>query len=297
MKNRNTILLTISLLCMFSCTKDDSGDLFLHLDNFRLVKVLNYSNSTDTDPYTYMDLEYSVDGNLQKELLYDHPNTLFTYREFDYRDNLLIEKRIFDGQVGNLTLGTYKKYEYDGDNIIKVELYLADGTLKRTVYSDYEGENLVNTYKVDNELGIHHQYKYTYNDLNLLILEEQFMYDQKLSGFTKYSYDSNMRLIKTEVFNFDETIYRTIEHKYNGDNKLPIEELYYAPSGDMIQHRKLIYDDFNNLTEIRIINSSGNHPLFKKTFNGKLLIEHIQYLPTWDFKESSVTRYEYEIIQ
>lgn len=209
MKIHKILILTFSVIGTFGCTKDESEDVFSQLDDYRLLKVLNYNNSSDSELSTFMDLKYAEDGNLQRELLYDYPKTLFTFREFDYEINVLVEKRIFDGQVGNLRLGSYIKYEYSQGNLVEEALYSADGTLTRTDYYEYEGDNLVNTFKLDDEFGIHHQSKYTYNSLNLLIREERFMYDQELEGYTIYDHDDNLRLIKTEIFNFDETILQT----------------------------------------------------------------------------------------
>jgi hypothetical protein len=298
MKNQKIFFLTVLLISVLSCTKDEYNDLFSEPENYRLTKALTYSNSTDSEPNTYIEYKYSEDGNLWRELFYTYPLTLFTYREYDFdSNNQLIEKRIYDGPLDNIRLGTYRKYEYGDGNLIKEELYLADGTLKRTEYYEYDGENLVNQYKVDDKLGIHHQYKYTYNDLDLLILEESFMYDQELSSFTKYSYDDNLRMIKTEIFNHDETITQTIEHKYAGSSTLPSEEIYYDSNGNLTQRRQLIYDDFENLTETKIITDQGSNTLFKKKFKGKLLIEYITYAPTFGFTELTVTRYEYEKIK
>lgn len=297
MKIHKILILTFSVIGTFGCTKDESEDVFSQLDDYRLLKVLNYNNSSDSELSTFMDLKYAEDGNLQRESLYDYPKTLFTFREFDYEINLLVEKRIFDGQVGNLRLGSYIKYEYSQGNLVEEALYSADGTLTRTDYYEYEGDNLVNTFKLDDEFGIHHQSKYTYNSLNLLIREERFMYDQELEGYTIYDHDDNLRLIKTAIFNFDETILQTSEHKYTGNSTLPSEEFYYDAAGELTQHFKLIYDDFKNLTETKVITSQGTNTLFKKKFNGELLIEHIRYAPTWGYTEWTVTRYEYEKIK
>jgi hypothetical protein len=130
----------------------------------------------------------------------------------------------------------------------------------------------------------------------MLILEEEYMYDQKLSGFTKYSYDDTLRLGKTEIFNFDETIIQTIEHKYRGNNTLPIEEIYYDSDNELMQKRQLIYDGFDNLTAIKVVINKVTHTLFRKKYNGKMLIEYIQYAPTWGYTEWFVSRYEYEKI-
>lgn len=292
------LLFSILLVSMYSCSKDENDDLSYQPENYRLTKVLNYTSSSASEPYSYTELKYSENGNLQKESLYDYPRTLFTYRTYDYdSNNLLKEKQIYDGQVGNLSIGTYIKYEYENGKLIKEALYLANGTLKHTGHYEYEGKNLVNSYKVEDRLGIHHQFKYTYNDLNLKILEESFMYNQKLSGYTKYSYSDNSHLIKTEIFNPDATIAQTVEHMYLGNCTLPTEEKYYDAGGNLTQRRQLIYDDFENLTEIKLITDQGTNTLFRKKFKGKLLIEHIMYAPTWGYTEWSVTRYEYEKIK
>ena len=295
MKTQKTLLLVISLICMFGCTKDEDDDFFSESENYRLVKVLNYSNSSDSNPSTFMDLKYSENGNLLSESLYNYPSTLITHRVFDYdNNNLLKEKKIYDGQFGNLSLGTSTKYEYKNSKLIKEELYLADETLKRTKLYEYENGNLVNTYKLNDELGKHHQYKYSYNDLNVLILEEVFMYNQELSNFTKYSYDDKLRLTKTEIFDHNKMISQTVEHKYSGDETLPSEEIYFDSNGSLTQSRQLIYDGFDNLIETIITTNQGTYTLFKKKFKGKLLIEHIHYGPTWGDTEWGVSRYEYE---
>jgi hypothetical protein len=153
MKNQKLLFLTVLLISVFSCTKDEYEDLISEPENYRLSKVLNYGSSSDSEPNTFMDLEYDENGNLQRESLYDYPSTLFTYREYDYdSNNLLIEKRNYDGQVGNLRLGTYTKYEYENGNLIKEELYSKNGTLKRTKFYEYENGNLINTYKLDDKL-------------------------------------------------------------------------------------------------------------------------------------------------
>lgn len=290
---RGTILISM-ILALTCCEKID---IYPSLDNYRLIKILNYSSSTDSEPSRFVDFEYDGNGNLIKESMYDYPNTLYTFKEYDYENNLLKEKRIYGGQVGNLQLGTYRKYEYENNKLIKEDLFLADGTLKYTTHYEFIGNNLVNTYKVNDKLGIHHQYKYTYDNLDRLILEENYMYDQQLSQFTKYYYDDNNRLVKTEVFDRSETLIQTVEKKYVGTSASPSEELYYDSNGTLRQKRQLLYDNLENLTETRIIDSQGTHTLFKKKYNGKLLIEHIQYAPTFGYSEWYVTRYEYSKIK
>ena len=294
MKTQIIPLLAVSLLIMLGCTKDEYRHLLADPESYRLCKVLNYSSSSDPTPHTFMELSYSENGNLILEALYDYPNTLFTYRTYEYdRNNALVKESIYDGEVGNLRLGTYITYAHENGNLI-TKLYLADGTWIRTEHFEYEGENLVNTYKTDASCGIYHQYKYTYNNLNLLVLEECFMYNGELEHTTKYTYDESSRKVKTEIFNHIGETTQTVEHNYTGSSTLPTEELYYDLLGNLTQHRKLIYDAYENLTEIRILKDHGTPALFKKKFVGKLLIEHITYSPAWGYAEWGVSRYEYE---
>jgi hypothetical protein len=291
---KRSIVLFSIILAISSCEKTND---YPSLDNFRLTKILNFNNSTDLEPSGFVNLEYDESGNLIKESLYDFPNTLYTYREYDYENNVLTEKRIYDGQVGNLRLSTYRKYEYENKKLIKEELHSSDGSLKYTTHYEFVGDNLKTTYNENDELGIHHQYKYTYNDLNILILEERFMYDQQLEGFTKYFYDNNNRLTKSEIYDSMGTKIQNEENKYEGSKNVPFEVLIYGPNGELTQTKKLLYDNLDNCIETMFVDGQGGtHTLFKKKYNEKLLIEHIQYAPTWGFVEWYVTRYEYSKI-
>lgn len=266
-------------------------------DRYRLIKISNFGNSADTEPSTFVDLEYDDHGNLIRESLYDFPNTLFTYKEYDYENNLLKEKRIYDGEVGSLRLGTYRIYTYDNSKLIKEELYLSNGTFRYSKHYEYDGSNLVNTYKFDDKLGIYHQYRYTYNSQDLVTLEERFMYDQQLDDYTKYQYDDRWRVSKTELFHPDHTIIQTREYIYTGSSTLPAEELYYDADGQLSQQWQFVYDDLWNLTETNKVTSNGIRPLSKKKYLGKLLIEQIQYAFNFGYSEWWVTRYEYEEIR
>jgi hypothetical protein len=284
-------ILLISLILTLSCCEKITE--YPSLDNFRITKILNFSNSNDLEPSGFVNLDYDEAGNLIKESLYSYPNTLYTYREYDYENNALIEKRIYDGQAGNLKPGSYIKYEYENNKLTRESLFLAGGYLKYTSHFEYIGNNLSNTYKISNELGIHHQYKYTFNDLDLLILEETFMYDQKLDGFIKYFYDENNRLSKSENYNNDGTLVQTKIKNYKGNNNLSSEEIITDSTGTITKKYQNIYDNMENLLETRIINGQEFNALFKKKYNGKLLVEHIQYAETWGYSEWYVTRYEY----
>lgn len=288
-------LILISLILTITCC--EKIDTYPSLDNYRLKKILNFGSSTDSEPDRFVDFEYNKNGNLIKKSHYDYPNTQYGYFVYVYENDLLKKEEVYEGQVGNLRLGHYSTYEYENNKLIKEDLFYADGTLNYSKHYEYIGDNLVNRYKFDEDLGIHHQRKYTYNEFDLVILEESYMYYQQLSSFIKYYYDNNRRLTKMETFDSDNTIINTEEKKYVGASTLPSEELYYEANGTLRQRRLLLYDNLANLTEVKIIHDQVENTLFRKKYNGKLLIEHIQYDPVWGYIESSVTRYKYELIK
>jgi hypothetical protein len=253
---------------------------------------LNYATSTSSQPYGFVDFTYNDDGNLVKESMFDFPNALTTYKIYEYKSGKLMEKKMFDGYVGNLTLGTYIKYYYTNDKLTKEELRLVDGTLKYTTLSEFDGNNLIKTYKLNDDLGVHHLYKYAYDDKDRMVLEQVFMYDQQLDEFTKYVYDRN-RLTKKEFYNRYGNLTMYMENVYNGSDDLPDGELYFDSNGQLTQQQTLVYDSWGNLIE-RIVENQSTCKLFSKKYNGELLIEEITYDPSFGCAEWTVSRYEYE---
>lgn len=290
---RKTIFLSLIIVFLLSCEKND---VFPTYYNFRLTKILNYSNSTDSEPYGFVEYKYNADGNLIRESMFDYPNTLYTYKEHIYGNNLKIRTNIYDGQVGNLRLGTYRLFSYENEKLVLKELYLGNGTLKYKTIFEYEADSLVNTYKVSDKLGVHHQHKYTYDNYMRLVLEESFMYNQQLESSIKHYYDDNDRLIKSESYDRNGEKTSITKKKYIGSNKLPSEVVYLNNEGIQTSKTRLLYDNSDNLIEIIYIVNNESHTLLKRKYNGKLLIESIRYSPNWGFTEWTVTRYEYSKI-
>ena len=189
-------------------------------------------------------------------------------------------------------MGTFINYYYTNDNITREELYLGDGTLKLTTYYEFDGENLVNTYKEDDNLGMHHQYEYSYDNKGRLILEEMFMYDQELDGFTKYFYDNTDRLIKSELYDRDGLV-SYVEKVYYGSDERPDQVLSYNSSGQLTHKSEIMYDGWGNA-----VGCKSDWPtscqIFNRRYKGQLLIEAITYHPYFGCTEWTVTRYEYE---
>jgi hypothetical protein len=281
----------IIFLGILSC---NDNDVLPTTDNYRLIKILNYPSLASSEPNGKIEFSYDSKGNLIRESTFDHRIILTTYIEYEYSGNEMTTKKIYDGQVGNLHLGTYISYNYIGGKLSKEELFSADGTLKYTTVFEFENEKLINTYKVDDHLGIHHQYKYTFDDQNRLILEEVFMYDQELSGFTKYFYDAGNRLAKTEVYNPNGELIHYVENSYTGTSERANEEFYFNQDGTLTQTRQLVYDSRGNLTEINVVGQGSSCRLFKRAYNGELLTEEIKYASSFGCEVLTVTRYGYE---
>jgi hypothetical protein len=286
------ILLLLTLLPLaISC---DETEIRPTMDNYRLIKILNYSSTSASLPYSFVTFEYDDRGNLIKESMFDYPGTLFTYRLYEYsNNNKLRRKQTFDGVVGHLTLGGYVDYFYDNGNLIREEWYRADATLFYTVHNEFEGNNLSTTYKENDDLGIHHLYKYTY-EKNRLVSEAVFMYDQLLDNFSNYFYDDENRLVKTQHFNQDSILISQIEKVYTGSDNLPDEELSFSANGELMSRTLLAYDGWGNPVGCSV-DGYATCAVFTRKYNGKLLLEEIRYHPGFACAEWAVTRYEYEV--
>ena len=287
------IFLLVTLLPLaISC---DETEIHPTMDNYRLSKILNYSSTTASLPYGFVTFEYDDRGNLIKKSMFDYPGTLFSYTLYEYsHNNKLTREQSFGGQVGHLTLGGYVDYFYDNGNLTREEHYRADGTLIYIWRNKYEGNNLKETYKENDQLGVHHLFKYTYDDKNRLASESAFMYDQELENFSAYSYDEDDRLIKTHRFDRDSILLSRIEKIYHDSDIHPDEELSFSGDGELKSRILLEYDGWGN--EVGCT-SDADAPcsLFTKRYNGKLLLEEIMYHPGFACAEWWVNRYEYEL--
>jgi hypothetical protein len=294
MRRTTTLLLAVVFL-LLSCDESATtgpGPMVM-ADDYRLSRILSYPNSGSHTATSGLEFRYSENGDLIKELLIDYPNTVSTYKDYEYVNNRKAKVKIYDGQVGNLTMGTYIEYFYTDDQLTKEELHLGDGTLKYSTHYQYEGGKLVNTYKEGDDLGIHHQYKYSFDSQGRLLLEQVYMYDEELSEFIKYFYDDHDRIIKTEWYDHTSTLTGYMARKYEGSGNLPELELQYDNHGALMQTRQLTYDQWGNLAQVTVSGQGPSCTLFKEKYNGQLLMEKITYSPAWGCVEWTVSRYEY----
>ena len=229
--------------------------------------------------------------------------------------------KIFDGEAGNPTLGTYYEYKYEGNRLVKEELYCGRGCYGSLIYSiNYEYDNrgnLVREYRYEPDLierfggrvyadGIINDTKYVYDNQNRLITVMASDYAGGVDGVAyffveypseKYKYDNAGRVVKVEYYDY-KGFTQYVQKSYNGKSKLPEKELYYDKNGNQTGKYQHYYDSFENLTET-VINDECS--MFKRKYNGSLLIEEIRYWAheygawgTGQMPESGMSRYEYE---
>jgi len=319
------LLLLISAVSFSSC---DKGDSFMSNDpeKVKLMKVLKYSNSSASKLTGEVVYSYDEAGNMVKESFYDCNSTsiLERYNEYEYSGNKKTKMKIFDGVSGNPTLGTYYEYKYEGDLLVKEELYCGRGCYNSFIHSiNYEYDssgNLVRKYRYEPELierfggrvyadGIINDTKYIYDNQNRLITVLSSTYAGGVDGVDyffveypseKYEYDNVGRVIKLEHYGYKD-FNGYVERFYNGTSNLPEKELFYDKNGNQTRKHQHYYDSFGNLTET-VINDECS--MFKRKYNGKLLIEEIHYWAheygyygTGQMPESGMSRYEYEEIK
>lgn len=178
MKNY-TLLLVVVFLCFNTCKKDDknenlcysntlisqvnSGDLAVH----GLTYNSNCLIYESTEPFTYKRFSYDAQNNLNKvEMAFTlsgfscsmRPGQSFEsdprkakisqYSEFEYDDSLrLIKKSTYYINNGNSQLTSWQTYDYGNNEIVKVNIFNAQGKLIQ--YNDYTYDNRGNITRDD----------------------------------------------------------------------------------------------------------------------------------------------------
>ena len=272
------LLSTVIILPGISCEESTSYTEYLFPENFRVGKIEHYTDEKSEEPGMFTTFEYDENWNMIKKSELNHQHSLIVYYEYEYSDNLLIEERTFYDQGGQMEQYFTVKYEYSDGKLTGEMHYRNNGTLIYSVHNEYDGDNLISKYWIGDTEGLYQKHNYTYNEANLLLLDEFYEYYQ-LSGFTRYTYDDNKRLVKTEDFEPGGTRTVTEIINYTGSGDAPAERLFYNKDSTLSRRVSLIYDRLDNpLKEIVYLNSGIQLPLYKKKYKGKLLTEHINYM-------------------
>lgn len=304
--NFSLLLIAFMAFCS-SCDKNES----LTSDNpknVRLSKILRYSNSSASKLTRETVYTYDKNGNMIKEEFFSFnakTKILERYDEFEYSGDKKTKMLLFSGVAGAPTLGSYIEYFYKNDLLVKEETRQGRGNYGSLIHStNYEYDergNLIRRYRNDPIYGISGDMKYTYDNQNRLILEENTATDPNEHKYTKHIYDQSGRKIKTEYTNKNEELTQYTVFSYNETSKLLEKELSFDKNGNQTYKLQHYYDRWGNLTET-VINDECS--MFKRTYNGKLLIEEIHYWwheygyhGTGQMPENGMSRYEYEKIK
>lgn len=312
----NVLKLTAIMLILAgsfcSCNKDiikEDNDTSLNNEpyetaNVRLVKILNYSNSSASKLTGEVLYNYDEAGNLINESYFDEWNgTMIPVMclEYEYSGNNKIKESVFNCSNGQV-LSSYTEYLYEGCQLVKEKIYRGydSSLLNSTTYEYDERGNLIRKrYASHHRIETSNEHKYVYDDQNRLILEEtpEIGVSEYYHKYLKHIYDNSGKEVKLEYYNVNEELIRYAEISYNGASKLE-KELYYDKNGTRTVKYQHFYDEWENLIET-VINDECSK--FKRKYNGKLLIEEIHYwwheygyFGTGQMPESGMSRYEYE---
>src|SRR5690606_8806508 len=135
------------------------------------------------------------EGNLIRESYYNYPaKTLFLEKAYEYSNNIKIKQKTYSGLVNNLTLGLYSDFYYLDDRLIKEEVFRAsDNSFVHSLNYEYHNNKLTRQYTYDPTYGTRGDIKYTYDDKNRLVLEENSALDVNEYKYKKHLYDKNGR--------------------------------------------------------------------------------------------------------
>ena len=273
----------------FSC-KDENHE----PEKFRLSKVLYYAKTTTVNPTDGVEYAYDEEGNMVRESFYKYsPNAeLFMYREFEYVGSQKTKMSIFREDQGTIKLSWYVDYSYANNRLVKEELREADDWLSSTTDYEYQDGNLIREYYLEVYYGDFDEAKYTYDHQNRLVQVEKNSSEKIDYKYTTHLYDNEDREKTITYYDANWDLLRTVEKSYNGRSQLPVKELHYDNNGIQTAQYQHFYDKLGHLVETRL---NGNCPLFKRKYNGDLLMEEIVYTkPERGCVEDETMRYEYQ---
>ena len=260
---------------------DDDGE-NIPQENLKLVKILRYSSSDASKLTGEVVYEYDKTGNLVKEMIFDG-NYLVFYIEYEYSGKKIIKQKYFTN-TGNMY--SYIDYFYDAKGRILKEESIMGTSVHTTDYEYDENGNMTRKGTI----------KFVYDNQNRLILEETSEIDVSdyYHKYLKRIYDNDSREIKLEYYNVNWELIKYVEKTYIGTNKVPDKELHYGKNDNQTAKHQHFYDSWGNLIETTV---NDICTLFKRKYNGKLLMEEIHYWgPEWGCSERGMSRYEYEKI-
>lgn len=269
---------------------NDGDSAVFNLQNYRLVKILNFSKSTSTAPGSYVKYDYDKRGNMIKESFFSDPDIINTYKNYYYDGTNLTKMEIYDGQSNALTRSQVTTYTYDNNRLTEELLKREDGSTVRTTHYIYADNKLIEQYYLEPSLGKTNLLKFSYDSRGNITMEQSYMYNNELSQTTKYVYDALNRPTTIEVYDHNNTLVVTTKLEYSSSYPMAVQEKITSASLPNGSTRTYSLDQYGN----QVVGKIGTNTWFKKQYYGKLLREQIRYSPEWGFSEAGMTRFEYE---
>ncbi len=299
------LLLLILAITFHSCNKNENL-IPNSPEEFRLSKILKYSNSSASKLTEEVVYTYDKVGNMIKEEFFVHyynptRTILERFNKFEYSGGKKTKMQIFNGEAGNPTLGLCIEYFYENNLLVRenTRRQCDNNSLVHSRNYEYdERGNLTRKYTDDPKCGITGDVKYSYDNQNRLILEENTATGINDYKYVKHIYDNSGRKTKIEYTNEKGGLIKYTEIFYKGTSQNPEKELNFDKNGKQIIKYQHYYDDLGNLIET-VINDECS--MFKRKYNGTLMIEEIHYWwheygyhGTGQMPENGMSRYEYE---
>ncbi len=234
------VILTIIVLMVISCSKDNDSLMLTELDNPSVMIVFCQSSMND----------------------------IFRLVEYEYDDEKLITETLFQ----NDEIQSKTTYGYNSDNQLISEVYLANRIKTEKTYVYNGNKQLINTLynlisydsngQIANETKIKAPREY---ENNRLVKEWEFW-----GGFNTYEYSGD-KVVKKIDYTKNGEKHHITTYKYSGD--LLIEEIKENKVGGLIYLKTYMYDSQNRLIKIK----DGENSIEENDYIDNKLIERRAY--------------------
>jgi hypothetical protein len=229
-----------------------------------IALVLNeYSYYPDGSVDTYSKFSYTQNSTrLVREEVYDANDRLIEYIEYEYSDDLLMDKKEYDGK-GNLKL--HRKFSYKDGLVIANVLYSGSGMKKNESKYEYDSQGqrvkwsfydetdtllAYTSYLYDRGNNIRVEFyspsglleKYSeveYLEDSLKIKESFYTQNNKLEKYILYEYKDNILVLERYLTASDKQI-RSVKYE-NDDKGSPVKMLHYDSKSNLKEIIERVY--------------------------------------------------------
>ena len=231
-----------------------------------IIKSLQ-DNEVDIDEVPSSYKLFDLNGNLICEISYNSEGVISEKTEFDYVDNLLIQKRIF---LDETEVAEYRKYFYDiHGNIDYVLVQYTDDTEEKIIYQYDADHNLISKKSEEGDGG----YEVLKYDGKNLIFHQIIDDFDEVEKEENRKYSSDGRLILIDLKRYEDGELRNILIHFDIDSKIFLEEVK-DKNNALIESKYLNYNDKGHLIEIKTISDEEERILnFEFDENGNEILQ------------------------